>query len=184
MTQLDVLFLDIDGVFNSVLFFKRPSYTEEGATTAEERAIIRRVLPHVDLPPGAKNRMSIRLDIRQLDSRAIRWLNRVTRQPNVGVVVSSTWRHGYKEKGLQLLLESRGFEGKVIGRTLDLWGQGRGNEIQHWIDSNPGRVRSLAILDDDSDMGHLLPRLVKTSNRIGLRPADVERVRGLLAVPV
>jgi hypothetical protein len=113
------------------------------------------------------------------------------------VVVSSTWRHGYTPKGLQLLLEARGFKGKVIDKTPSLW-RARGLEIQAWLDEHhehlslqgytcppfPGSVESLVILDDDTDMEHWLPRLIRTDNKVGLQAVDIERAIKMLEEPI
>jgi len=177
-----ILFLDVDGVLNSGAFFTQVASKEESPTTAEERALIKKLLPHTDLPPGAKNSMSVRIDLRHLDPCAIRRLNVLTRRPEVSVVVSSTWRHGYTVPGLQLLLESRGFIGRIISKTRELWGR-RGTEIQAWLVEHPG-ARSIAILDDNSDMEPWQARLVRTNNKVGLQSKDVARAIELLEQPI
>jgi hypothetical protein len=93
----------------------------------------------------------------------------------------------------------RGFVGNIIGSTLecddrtpafekflqenpghiDGTRRCRGNEIQAWLDAVPV-VKTFAILDDDSDMGHLLPFLVRTSGQTGLQPEHVEQAIKLL----
>ncbi len=55
----------------------------------------------------------------------------------------------------------------VIGRTPVLDDQIRGLEIQKWMDDFTG-IESFVILDDDADMGELLPYLVQTSQTHGL----------------
>lgn len=194
--RIRVLFLDIDGVLNSAQFFRAMLHREEAPTTAEERAIIETLRPHRDIPGDGKNEMSMRIDLRHLDPTAIGRLNVIVRDPNVAVVVSSVWRHGYTARGLQLLLASRGFEGRVIAKTPYGWRE-RGHEIQEWLDSYhleigrgltcppfPGSVESVAILDDDSDMGRWLPRLVKVDSKVGLQEADVARALELLNEPI
>jgi hypothetical protein len=177
---MKILFLDVDGVLNSSVFFMR-TQDQPLPLTAEEKAIIKRLLPHVELPPGAKNTAAVGIDLRNLDSDAIRLLNQITERPDVAVVVSSTWRHGYTVRGLQLLLESRGFIGRVIGKTRELWGQDRGAEIQEWLVEHPD-VDSIAILDDNSDMDPLRSRLVQTDGKVGLQSGDVDRVIELLGL--
>lgn len=181
---LKILMLDIDGVLNSTRFFKATASKEELPTTPEEAAIIRSLLPHRDIPGEGKNRDSIRIDLRQLDPEAMRLLNTITSRPDVAVVVTSVWRRSYTVRGLRILLKSRGFVGKIIDRTVQLWGQERGDEIHHWITKHPKKVGSIAILDDDADMGRWMPRLVKTSMADGLQQEHVERVLELLSQPI
>ena len=53
-----------------------------------------------------------------------------------------------------------------IGKTPKLW-EKRGLEIQKWLDKNPG-VDKFIILDDDSDMVHLMSHLLQTDGEFGL----------------
>ena len=52
-------------------------------------------------------------------------------------------------------------------------------EIQSWIDDH--EVESFVILDDSSDMAHLMPKLVHTSMETGLTEDHVEQALSLLA---
>ena len=72
------------------------------------------------------------------------------------------------------ILRKNGFNGAIVGVTpTDSKHKIRGEEIQAWLDSNKG-IESFVILDDDSDMGVLLYRLVKTTNMFGLQKKHVE----------
>ncbi len=59
----------------------------------------------------------------------------------------------------------------------------RGREIQAWLDYVPS-VTNIVIIDDDSDMAHLKPFLVKTSHSKGLLPERVEEAVRRLNEPV
>jgi hypothetical protein len=50
----------------------------------------------------------------------------------------------------------------------------RGEEIQAWLTENPD-VTQFVILDDDSDMAHLIDHLVQTDHKVGLTAADVKK---------
>jgi hypothetical protein len=50
----------------------------------------------------------------------------------------------------------------------------RGEEIQQWMGANGVKPEDIAILDDDSDMGDLTPRLVQTTFQYGLLDEHVE----------
>lgn len=129
-----VIFLDFDGVLNSMQYFKARPPTEG---TKEWR------------------------ECHDLDPAGIKIVNDILQQTGAKVVVSSTWRHGRTVERLQELLAARGFQGEVIDMTPRIYTPSvRGDEIQEWLDLNP--CSGYAIIDDDSDMAHLLPRLVKT----------------------
>lgn len=106
-------------------------------------------------------------------------LARVLLETGAQVVVSSTWRLGGIGPGSRFHRELS-FHGdagefvlsRVIDRTVDGWTEFkktsiRGAEIQHWLDAHP-EVESSVILDDDSDMGPVMHRLVQTSADEGL----------------
>ena len=109
------------------------------------------------------------------------------------IVMSSTWRvAGYGigtlfNTALMRCDPSDTVIKSVIGVTpqggdrIDEIGKDyvRGNEIQLWIDDNEFDGK-FAILDDDSDMAHLSPKLVKTNPEIGLTRADADKVISLL----
>jgi len=106
-------------------------------------------------------------------------LNRITRESGAQIVVSSTWRM-FGEAKVRALLAEWGVEAEVIGITPDLSHRPpRGVEIQTWLARNPS-PRSFVILDDDKDMGHLLPYLVRTSFSSGLTEADADRAIAIL----
>lgn len=57
--------------------------------------------------------------------------------------------------------------------TPRLYGK-RGEEIQNWINSFDQVIEKFVILDDDSDMEHLLPYLIKTSYEFGLTDKETD----------
>ena len=149
---MKIIFLDIDGVLNSV--------------DSCERA--------------GKNFFSD-----NPDPEHIKWLNFIIEQTGAKIVISSTWRKHCTYLSLWRLLDAFGFKGTIIGATPET-NDIRGNEIRCWIDRyTNGRdwrltktddkldpIESFVILDDDSDMGELLPFLVKCKNEKGLTEAE------------
>ena len=145
---MKIIFLDIDGVLNSIDSMKRAG-------------------KHIfnDNP----------------DPEHIKWLNLIIEKTGAKVVISSTWRKGCYSSHIWRLLDICGFKGSIIGSTPDT-GDIRGNEIRCWIDrykngrdwrltktaEKPEPIESFCILDDDSDMGDLLPYLVNCKNEHGL----------------
>lgn len=152
---MKVIFLDIDGVLNS-------------------RAYIQQVGDLFDDPKH------------QIDPLAVTRLNFLTKTTGAKIVVSSTWRLAfYKEpNGLVLLQECMsgyGITGEVIGMTgNDAWGTDRrGQEIQDYLWNHP-EIEKFVIIDDDSDMGNLLPYLIQTTFDEGLQNDHVDQAVAVL----
>jgi len=176
-----VLFLDLDGVCNSGRYFK--SLADRVASGDGDESSLQQYASGM------------------LDPEAIRELNRIIYKTGAVVVISSTWRHAHPMPHISRMLRFRGFEGFVIGATpqlptgvrtpafqkfldenpghIDETRNCRGNEIQAWLDAVPV-VQSFVILDDDSDMAHLEPSFVKTSNETGLTTAEADRAIEIL----
>jgi len=144
---MKIIFLDIDGVLNSV----------ESCKDHQDKGIFDDV-PH---------------------RTHISCLNKIIEATNAKVVISSVWRKSASSLHILRLLSVLGFKGNVIGST-PIIDDFRGNEIQawinrfennkDWINKNEGleKLESFVILDDDSDMEHLIPFLVQTDGEIGL----------------
>lgn len=99
-------------------------------------------------------------------------LNRLTEATNAQIVVSSTWRLGTELIDLREQLAGWGVKAPVIDKTPYLVGpdkrqKQRGEEIAVWLDKR-GNGCTFVILDDDRDMAHLLPFLVRTNMEDGL----------------
>ncbi len=117
----------------------------------------------------------------QIDPVAVERLNTLLERSGAHVVISSTWRRIHHIDELRSMLTRRGFKYKdrVIGTTPTRWRdqegvrQYRGDEIQEWLSGHP-EVTAFVILDDESDMVHLVPKLVQTDSQIGLMDEHVE----------
>ena len=102
----------------------------------------------------------------------------MARIPDLKIVVSSTWRIGNTLETMREELRSSGIDlNRVIGMTpvFRNLSRERGLEIQKWLDDHP-EVSEFVIVDDDSDMLHLMPKLVQTDTRLGLmwdKAADI-----------
>lgn len=96
-------------------------------------------------------------------------LNRIVEETGAKIVVSSMWRMGCNVSELREMLGEWGFEGEIIGKTpFNNWGL-RGYEIQDWLNKwQDESVDNFVILDDDSDMAHLKPKLVQSTFTWGL----------------
>lgn len=114
------------------------------------------------------------------NKQAIGWLNELYKHVPYDIVVSSSWRIGMSVEDLQHTITNSGFDPniKVIDKTPQLH-QARGIEIQQWIDDNDFKNKFI-IIDDDSDMCHLLPLLVRTDCQLGFTIYDYNKALDLL----
>lgn len=150
---MKIIFLDIDGVLNN-----------------HHSLGLNRYIP---TPLILNERVS-----HHLSPWCMHCLNEIIEKTNAKVVVSSTWRLGETTERLQAILNFYGFKGEVIGRTpyFTFSDSRRGDEIQHYISFDLEEdLESFVIIDDDSDMKHLLKFLVKTDATNGLNKKDVSK---------
>jgi len=158
---MKILFLDLDGVVNSHDFWRKRGV----------RA------PNMDWW------------MHQFDTELIGLVNIIVEKTGAKVVISSTWRILSTLPELRYMLSFKGLTGDVIdvtpcGSTAPNNHVYRGSEIQAWLDSQIEVIENFVILDDDSDMLHLMPYLVKTSITTGITMAQVERAIEVLNVGI
>ena len=134
---MKIIFLDIDGVLNSELFYKEKSQDKK-----------------------CKGESKLQFYGEMIDKRCIELLNSIIKDTDAQVVISSTWRKGRDISWLQSIFEARGFKYKILDKTPVLYfhpdcktniSVPRGVEIYQWIKNNP-KVSRYVIIDDDSDM--------------------------------
>lgn len=147
---MKIIFLDIDGVLNSEKSM-RELYNEGGL----------RLLNDYPAPEHVK------------------WLNKIISKTGAKIVVTSTWRKLHNFLSLLYIFHLCNIEGELIGTTLNLHKR-RGYEIQDWLDNSGYTVESFVILDDDSDMEHLMDYLVKTDTTIGLTEKEADKAIEIL----
>ena len=116
------------------------------------------------------------------DAGCVAELNKLIEDTDAAIVVSSCWRLGKTVIELRELLGKWGVRARVIDKTPNHIDGVRGGEIQEWLtEYRKSRwVDSFVILDDDQDMGELLPRLVQTNFETGLTAADCAKAKELL----
>jgi len=158
MPSYKVIFLDIDGVLNSGKYI----HALDGK---------------FDDP------------VNQMDPIAVARLNVITSATGAKIVVSSTWRLAFLGRcadpllSLQGCMRSYGLTGEVIGMTCNKANairNRRGKEIQEWIDEHFSEIEKFIIIDDSSDMGRLLPKLIRTKFEDGLLDEHVDKIIGIL----
>lgn len=134
---IKVIFLDFDGVLNSVQHYQaRPPVTPEMSWDARKD--------------------------RNIDKLAVQRLNRIVAASGAVVVVSSMWRCGVSRADLRGLLARNGYTGTTLDKTPEDW-RPRGYQIKDWLIRTRRIVESFVIIDED-DFDHFgRDRLVQTS---------------------
>jgi hypothetical protein len=107
-------------------------------------------------------------------------LSQIVQRTGCVLVISSTWRLS-EDHRKRLILMANCYKMTILDWTPDLqtdqnkWDPpSRGEEIQAWLEKNPSDT--FVILDDERDMGDLLPFAVFTESNTGLTPEIAEEV--------
>ena len=137
---MNIIFLDVDGVLNSIDYAKKV-YEETRKPHSE-----------YEYP---------------FDPQCLEYLKKLVVQTNANIVVTSTWRKTEEgKKVLQDVLKQYDLADRVIGYTPVL-NKKRGEEIKTFLQTLNVET-SYIILDDDGDMEELMPHLILTSIKTGL----------------
>lgn len=153
MSLYNAIFLDIDGVFNCVDYFVEHDLKQKSGKKDPR-----------EWPEST------------LDPRKIKLFNRVAKLPKTVIVLSSTWRKHNTTIEVEEMLVRNGAEFHLLDKTPVFYDRvPRGDEIKAWLEEN-AFIDKFVIVDDDSDMGELLPHLVKTDNKDGLLEKHIEEI--------
>ena len=119
---------------------------------------------------------------REWDQRCVDALNRITSLTGAEIVVSSTWRWGRSPCELRGILQDQGVNGTMRGVTPKINDDERWIEIQAWIDDSAkfGKPVDKFVVLDDSDMGPMNDKTVRTDAAIGLTEADADKAIAML----
>ena len=95
-------------------------------------------------------------------------IERLCKEHNAKIVISSTWRYGETLKSLQKFFGRVGInEEYIIGLTPE-YGTTRGDEIYPWLIDNPDKWTKYIIIDDDDDFYDIQKtRHIQTDMRTG-----------------
>jgi hypothetical protein len=130
---MKVIFLDVDGVLNSEHWYKKN---------------------HKKHPERCRVETAI-------DPRYVRNLSKIVKKTGAKVVLSATCRMSVKANKSHYLRQILNKYGIEIYDYTPHTGMDRGIDIQEWLNHHLD-VTNIVILDDDSDMCHLMEYLVKT----------------------
>lgn len=163
---MKIIFLDIDGVFNSSDYGESEFYLLSTAGLSDAEIMLTHHHHH-------------------LDPKAIKLFNDLVKRSGAEVVLSSTWRGRYSPEEMTAMLKDRGAEFEIKEATPILFGKisgriPRGKEIAHYLKLLEKQPEAFVILDDHDDMLHLKPFLIQTSMQHGLTQDDVEKALKIL----
>lgn len=167
MKKYDIVFLDVDGVLNSrwELFCVQERNRRLYEKTGKDY-----------------------LDATEYHIEVLEKLCKFNK--DIRFVVPSTWRFDNCSKWFSKEFKRLGSSiacNRFIGETCNLFEseyegiehRRRGYEIQEWLQNNESWKR-FVILDDDSDMEHLIEYLYLLDNRIGIHMLDIPNITRLL----
>lgn len=153
-----VLFLDVDGVLNSVLYLQQA----ENMNHAEP-----------NWAPGMRYDPAL-----MIDPTLVARLNAIIEGLDVDVVLSSSWRWAFSIEQMRSFLTRRGFAGRLVDFTPSIGL--RHTEIATWLAAHP--VDRFVILDDMKSAGDTMDEhMVYMPD--GLEDEHVERARDILRGP-
>jgi hypothetical protein len=147
---MKIIFLDIDGVLNSMDYLYAYHNIQE-----------------------AKGEEFTRFDIYGdcFDPRCCMYLEYIIRKTKAKIVLSSMWRFSGLSN-MQQMWKVRNIFGEVIDVTPSIVNSVRGAEIEAWLSTHKD-VESYVILDDDTDMlGNQNNNFVKVDERYGINYND------------
>lgn len=178
---MKIIFLDIDGVLNNKNVAYRIKMKEKG----DKRGFHTFAESFCPRP--------------ELTERLLRINNAF---PDTKIVISSSWRQRYANPYVweSMLYACGGFDlpARICfeSPSTPQLHTSRGLEIQAWLDNweelveikkgtsyPPEPIDSFVILDDDTDMEHLMNRLVCVDSEVGLSEKNVEEAIEVLSKP-
>ena len=143
---MKIIFLDVDGVLNSIKNLINVSNKNH------------RPYSGYDYP---------------FDEKCLKNLKRIVDETNAYIVITSTWRmHEIGKSILLNELKKYGLDERVIGYT-DILHQSRGEEILRYLDKL-GENIIFIILDDDNDFKSLDDYLIQTDYQYGLTEKETK----------
>ena len=169
--QNKVVFLDIDGVVNTLIIDTKPFKTERGQVSRD----------------GFYYKLNMPDDGEVSNRQAVMWLNKLCKETNAKIVITSTWRFG--DNGLEKTKKALYNSGllkeiKIIGKTPRKYNYNniRGYEIEEYLNQHQ-EIDNYVIIDDDLDMlTKQMNNFVVTDTNIGMTYNTYVRAKEILNV--
>lgn len=197
------LFLDFDGVLNThrSLYKRLAGYYDipyndndfdEKYWKYEDgvNPILRRKVETIS-KDGEYKPVKISFHYYPFDNICIDNCNRIIKENQADIVITSTWRYRRTIEDLQDILDSIGLYGNIIGKTERLFTQ-RAVEIYEWIkkheEENNTKIESICILDDehaidiDYMLGDFTVKDISTTKH-GLRKEHIQEAKEVFNKP-
>lgn len=154
----NIIFLDIDGVFNCELFYKailesRRSLLDNVPIWKQAKKLLKKLVKRKEITPEEYIKSNI-------CSERVRLMNELCEDTDSVVVITSTWRSGRSVQELNDMFKIVGGTFTIIDKTPHTDYE-RGTEIALWLRTNINEEEHgckyfdfyrYAIIDDDSDM--------------------------------
>ena len=154
---MKVIFLDFDGVLNSMKWYKRRK--EMG----------------MEIPTSFLHRSQY-----ELDEAAVKMMSDFVKEVQASVVVSSSWRILHPIEELREIVKVCGWDAPEFIDVTPRSEKGfRGGEVGQWLKQTYHTIQSHVIFDDDGDFYPDQP-LVKTSWELGLEQHHIDQAREIL----
>lgn len=157
--EIQLYFSTFDGVVNTLMIYKDP---------IKARRLLQKDEYYFDLCYPQDKRVS--------NTQAVLWLEKLCKEFNADIVITSTWRKDFDLARESLYNSGLSKDVKIIGAT-PWFGVSRGIEIKEWLKKNPCQV--FIILDDDCDMEDLVEHLILVDNSAGFTSKDYRKAAAL-----
>ena len=169
--NMNVIFLDIDGVVNTLMIDIKPFETDRGQISRD----------------GFYYKLNMPDDEEVSNRQAVMWLNKLCKETNAKIVITSTWRlgdNGLKKTKKALYNSGLLKEIEIIGGTPRKYNYNniRGYEIEEYLNQHP-EIDNYVIIDDDLDMlTKQMNNFVVTDTNIGMTYNTYIRAKEILNV--
>ncbi len=124
----NIIFLDIDGVLNTINHLKRQKIASGKATN------------------------------KKWDPTACKHISLLCEHYGARIIITSSWRHEYNIEQLKEFFASNEIPSKLIKDVTSSYAPQqdknnycRGHEIQHWLQNNSPKITSYVIIDDEAE---------------------------------
>jgi hypothetical protein len=111
---------------------------------------------------------------------AIILYNKICKEFDLRVVITSTWRTNHTIEQLQKIFTEQGIEIPIYDYTPHLDQEDRGLEIRQWLMENVDCIDWVIIDDKTSDIEPHVKNVVKCRSWIGLTKDEYEEIKKIL----